>query len=238
MVTIQVDLSHRDSLATLAYNQLRDEIMSGMWKPGERLTIRGQAERFKISPTPVREAMLQLASEKALLLETRSFSIPVLSEEEFVEIRKIRVALENLLLKEAVSRPDPHFAKELASIHERLITAKENRDFRTVMAENRRFHFRLYERAGMPEALAIVRSLWTRTGPYQHSLYLKHPPIDPEKHDHLRVIAAIQAGDAEEAAVAIVDDITLRGVRIQDVEYSTFHDAIRGALSADQDVDT
>jgi len=222
----KIDFSNRDSLSTLAYNQLRDEIISGLWKPGERLTIRGQADRFGISPTPVREAMLQLASEKALLLGSRSFSIPVLTEAEFIELRKIRASLEYLLTKEAIQNPDQGLATRLAGIHEKLISAKQEKDFSRVMIENRRFHFALYEQAGMPEALSIVRGLWTRSGPYQHSLYLRHPPIEPQKHDHLRVLKAIESGDGEAAAQSIVDDITLRGVRIHDASYSTFHDAI------------
>jgi DNA-binding GntR family transcriptional regulator len=227
MSVLQIDLSQRDSLSALVYNQVRDEIMNGLWKPGSRLTIRGQAERFNISSTPVREAMLQLASEKALLLETRSFSIPILTEKEFLEIRKIRVALERLLVEEAITGPDRKLAEELFALHEKLIAAKAERDFRTVMIQNQRFHFQLYERANMPETVAIVRSLWTRSGPYQHSLYLRHPPIEPEKHDHLRVCAAVRSGDAFAAAQAVVDDITLRGVRIQDQHYSTFYDALR-----------
>lgn len=224
-----VDLSQRDSLARLAYNQLRDEIISGLWKPGEKISIRQEAERFCISVTPVREAMLQLAAEQTLRLEPRSFSIPVLTKEEFLEIRKIRSALEHLLTLEAVQRPDPTLADTLDAIHNRLIAAKQAGDFRTVMIENRRFHFTLYDKADLPQACAMVKTLWARSGPYQHSLYLKHPAVDPATHDHLRVCRAVAVGDANEAAAAIVEDITLRGVRLEDRHYSTFDDALQSS---------
>lgn len=227
MALESVDLSQNESLSRRAYNHLREEIMSGLWKPGERISIRRQAERFHISATPVREAMLQLTAEQALRLETRSFSVPVLSKQEFLEIRKIRSALEHLLTMEAVRKPDAALAETLSAIHSRLIDAKQSGDFRTVMIENRRFHFTVYERAELPQAFTMVKNLWARSGPYQHSLYLRRPAIEPDAHDHLRVIRAIETGNAEAAASAIVEDITLRGVRMDDQQYSTFEDARR-----------
>lgn len=209
------DLSNRDSLARLVYRRLREEIMSGLWKPGERLTIREQAERFRISPTPVREAMLQLTGEGALTLGARTFSVRQLTKGEFLEVRKIRASLEGLLTREAVAGPNPALADELAELHRELIEAKRDQQFETVMIKNRLFHFRIYDAARMPQALDLVESLWTRAGPYQHSLYSVTEAQDPAHHDHLRAIDAVRRGDADAAVQAIVDDITLRGIQAE-----------------------
>ncbi|UOM33276.1 GntR family transcriptional regulator [Acuticoccus sp. I52.16.1] len=212
-----IDLSHRDNLSQLIYAQLRNEIIGGQWHPAAKLSIRQQAQRFRVSVTPVREALLQLASEKALVLEPRSFRVPVLSRAEFIEIRKARVALEGLLAGEAVVQPDAAFAGRLAALHEELIGAKLAGRYDVVMQRNRDFHFSLYEKASMPQVVSIVEGLWAQTGPYQHSLYRRETAVPADTHDHLRVIQAVRRGDAALAARAVVDDITLRGVRLEEI---------------------
>src|SRR6185295_7799604 len=49
-------------------DRLRDEIISGVWKPGERLQERNLCERFGISRSPLREAYQVLAAEGLLEL--------------------------------------------------------------------------------------------------------------------------------------------------------------------------
>lgn len=212
-----IDLSHRDNLSQLIYAQLRNEIIGGQWHPAAKLSIRQQAQRFRVSVTPVREALLQLTSEKALVLEPRSFRVPILSRAAFIEVRKARVALEDLLTREAVVQPDAAFADQLAAMHQELIEAKQTGRYGLVMQRNRDFHFSLYAKASMPQVVSIVEGLWAQTGPYQHSLYSREPPLPADTHDHLRVIEAVRRGDADQAARAVVDDITLRGVRLEEI---------------------
>lgn len=58
------------SLAERAYQHLRDSIVEGSLKPGERVTERGLAERLAISATPIREAIKRLEADG--LLERKS----------------------------------------------------------------------------------------------------------------------------------------------------------------------
>lgn len=211
-----LDLSKHESLSELVYARLREEIMSGLWRPGERLTIRSQAGRFRTSPTPVRDAMLQLASEQALRLAPRSFRVPTLSKSQFIEIRKMRVALETLAAAEAAARAPSGFADELAAIHEELARVKSAGNVRSTMILNRRFHFTLYAGAAMPQCLNVIESLWARAAPYMHNLYLRRPPQAPETHEHLRIIEGVRRGDASLASEAVRLDITERSTPVDD----------------------
>lgn len=212
----ELDLSKRESLSDLVYARLREEIMSGLWRPGERLTIRGQAERFRTSPTPVRDAMLQLAGEQALTLAPRSFRIPTLTKAQFVEIRKMRVALETLAAGEAAALAPAGLADELAAIHEELAAAKAAGDSRSTMILNRRFHFTLYAGADLPQCLDTIKALWARTAPYQFNLYLHPRPQPPETHEHLRIVEGLRRGDARQVVEAVRLDITERSTPIDD----------------------
>src|SRR3982074_1263803 len=56
-------LSIGPTLADQAYRALREEIINGKLKPGERLTERHLATRLGVSPTPIREALQRLEHE-------------------------------------------------------------------------------------------------------------------------------------------------------------------------------
>lgn len=211
-----LDLSQRDNLSEVVYARLREEIMSGLWKPGERLTIRSQAERFHTSPTPVRDAMLQLAREEALSLAPRSFRVPQLTKAQFLEIRKMRVALETLAAEEAARRAPPGLADELAAIHEELARVKAKQDVQGTMSLNRRFHYTLYAGADMPHCLETILRLWARAAPYMHHLYRGGAPQPPEAHEHLRIVTGIRAGDPAVVKEALRLDITDRSVPMDD----------------------
>src|SRR5258706_9125934 len=61
-------LIEHSSLQARALDRLRDEIVNGVWKPGERLQERTLCERFGISRSPLREAYQVLAAEGLLEL--------------------------------------------------------------------------------------------------------------------------------------------------------------------------
>ncbi len=56
-------VSSRDSLSEKIYNRLRVALMTGAYESGARLNIRGLAASYETSPTPVREAIMQLVRE-------------------------------------------------------------------------------------------------------------------------------------------------------------------------------
>ena len=211
-----IDLSRRASLSELVYARLREEIMSGLWRPGDRLTIRGQAARFRTSSTPVRDAMLQLAGEQALTLAPRSFRIPTLSKPQFVEIRRMRVALETMAAEEAAAVAPFSVADDLEVIHDELARVKAEGDARNTMILNRQFHFTLYGGAGMPQCLEAIKALWARAAPYQHYLYFGPSPQTPENHEHLRIVDALRRRDGALAREAIQLDITVRSTPLND----------------------
>src|SRR5271163_3805682 len=80
-----------------AYGELRKGLISGTFRPGQVLVIRTLAEAYGISTTPVREALQRLVAERLLEMQSnRSIAVPYLSVEKFVELVRIRTALEGL----------------------------------------------------------------------------------------------------------------------------------------------
>src|SRR3974390_1071109 len=85
----------RETLNDRVYRELKNSIMAGAFKPGSELTLRSVAEALGTSFMPVRDAMRRLVAERALEMRpSRTIAIPVLSADEFLELRRIRLLLE------------------------------------------------------------------------------------------------------------------------------------------------
>ena len=84
-------------LGSNVYSKLRNALITGGLKPDDRLRIRELASQLGTSVTPVRDAILQLAKEKALVLKTpKDIRVPVLDSAAYLEIRTLRLNLEGL----------------------------------------------------------------------------------------------------------------------------------------------
>jgi DNA-binding GntR family transcriptional regulator len=96
---------------------LRQAIISGKFKPGERLNESRLARQYKVSRVPVREALLQL-QEQGLVMNSprRGMFVNMLSEEECAKINSLRIILEAEALKLCRARLTGPQEKHLAEL--------------------------------------------------------------------------------------------------------------------------
>lgn len=197
----------RNNLNSRAYLALRKGLMAGVFKPGQKMLLRPLALELGISVTPVREALLQLVSEQALVTDSsRSIVVPVLTRERYHEIRDLRVDLEGKAAAAAAKHVTPEDLRTLADIHQKMIKARARGDFRESLILNELFHFSAYSLARMPVMQRIIESLWVQMGPILNRIYGKGVAYQPE-HAHVRLIDALKRRHAGDAKKAIADDI-------------------------------
>ncbi|MGX9854544.1 GntR family transcriptional regulator [Limimaricola variabilis] len=197
----------KENLGDRAYSTIRDALMRGQLKPGEKLLLRPVSKQFGISVTPMREAFLRLISIDALALDHRgTVVVPTLTAEQLLEIRGIRLDLEGRAAAAAARRATPEAIEGLAQIHHQIGSCLERREFNDAVDLNTRFHLELCRIAELPILLEIVENLWVRCGPIISHLYDAGIP-DWSPHPHDQVIDALRARDAEAARAAIQWDI-------------------------------
>lgn len=197
------------NIATRVYTEVREALISGAFLPDERIRIQEMADRFGTSATPVREALLRLVSERALVMEAaKSINVPPLEEARYLELRTIRLALEPLAVQLAV----PHIGKkelaELVEADKRYREAGKHLDPTQRMLHNRRFHFGIYNRCGLPTLQAIIENLWASMGPVLKAFFLHNRDrsfVDPDHH--VMILDALKKKDPEAAAAGIREDI-------------------------------
>lgn len=198
----------RENLTARVYAELRTGLLESRFRPGHRFKIRELAASLGVSDTPVREALMQLVSERALDMQAaRSISVVRLGLADYLELRTIRLHLEGLAAFEAASRIGDAQIDGLTADHGLLVAAEAAADWRQALRANARFHHRILQAACMPNLSAIVEGIWLRNGPLLTYLYPDAHPTYPGRHRHLDVIDALRRRDGEAVREAIRADI-------------------------------
>lgn len=202
-------LAHTN-LSTKVYEFLRSALANGELLPGQKLSARTLIDRLGVSQTPVREAMLQLVAERALTMHrNKSVTVPVLNADDYIELRDIRVALEGLACRCAVAHVKNSDIVALGKLHRQMMVAKRGADYSSTMRMNREFHLAIYALSQRAELVALIESLWVRTGPYLNLIYRDTVKVG-KTHEHEALLAALKLRDPELAAQAVAQDI-IRG---------------------------
>jgi len=196
----------RENLSERVHATLCDAIIKGKFQPGDRLKIRDIAVELGTSVTPVRDAILRLTHDDALVFHSpRDIRIPVLGLARYLEIREIRLRLESLAAENAAERATDADIDRLTDLVARNETALAQGDATTGLELNQAFHFELSVIGDLPVLYGILRRVWLQMGPLVADSYVAggREMID----HHYPVLDAIRRHDREAASAAIMRDI-------------------------------
>ena len=97
-----------------AEDRLRQAILRGELRPGQRLHASDLAERWDVSATPLREAFQRLAGEGLVeLLPQRGARVSELAADEAARIYELRLLLEPLALRQSLEASDDQHRDEI-----------------------------------------------------------------------------------------------------------------------------
>ena len=199
--------SKRGTLQSRVHHALARGLMSGMFTPGEAVSLRTLAARLGTSAMPVREAVSRLIAEGALvMLPNRSVIIPRMSRERFIELSRARQRLEGMLAEIGCRNARKADIDTLVRINEDLRQAIAAADTRTAMIGNMDFHFAFYALSRSQVVLPLIETLWRQAGPFV-ALSAQMPNVRWTQRHHGRLLAALRAGNARAARQAVEDDI-------------------------------
>lgn len=140
--------------------RLRNTILSGKYKPGDRLNESLIAREFDISRVPVREALFQL-QESGLVTnhKHRGMFVTMLSEEDTQRINSVRIVLET----EAMRLARAHMTPEISAALTALVEKMESWSGETAEAAelDLGFHRTIWEASGNPHLVRTLESLVT-----------------------------------------------------------------------------
>lgn len=188
------------SLHTAVTDSLRQAILRGAFKPGERLTESNLARMFVVSRNPIREALRSLQVEGLVEINPRRGArVKEVSPEELDEIIELRAELEALNAANAAKRCDEETRDQLQQLLTLGNEAAERVDVEALKVLNDRFHTMLGD-AGRNRYLAdYVRTLRERTL-WVFSLASEVRIVDSWR-EHAQILTAVVDADAELASL-------------------------------------
>ncbi|OIP93523.1 MAG: hypothetical protein CO013_06535 [Syntrophobacterales bacterium CG_4_8_14_3_um_filter_58_8] len=182
------------------YNKLRQGIIKGKLKPGQKVVMAELAKAFGLSETPVREAIRRLESEGYIDFTPHMGAIVTkIDEGELVEIYLIRIALEALATRLAI----PHITdKDIEFLnkknHEMEIAIGQNK-YEILAGINKLFHLRIYKAAPFPRLYKMICDLWDTFERWPSVFSYVPERAIAAVEEHKKIMQALQARDMDQA---------------------------------------
>lgn len=210
-------IERHQTLREKILEMIRDAILKGTMKPGERVSEPELAERFGISRTPIREAFRQLESEGYLVVVPRKGAIVAsLSERDIEEFYAIKIILEGFAAKMAAEKLTEKDIERLETINERLSKIAEEGDIKNFFRVHNEFHDLFIKAAGNDKLYEMINQLVMRFKRLRLASLAQPGRMEISVEEHRNMIEAFKNHDGERADSLVRHAATIgAGVLIQ-----------------------
>jgi len=180
----------------IIFEELKNAIMEGEYKPREPLNERDLATLFGASRSPIREAIRKLESIGMVkLMPNRSARVADYSTEEIEALYLVRNHLEQLAAKLAADSTSPQDIRNLTDINDKLINATVNYDYAKVVEENYRFHSTIASLSYNPFLTKMIEEIRSRSFPVSHYYWRNRERARSSIAEHKEMIKALKNHD-------------------------------------------
>lgn len=191
-------------LRDVVFNTLRQAILRGELKPGERLMEIQLANKLGVSRTPIREAIRKLELEGlVLMIPRKGAEVAEITEKNMLDVLEVRRALEELAVKLACERITEEEIQELKDAADAFQKILSEKDITKIAEADEAFHDVIFKSTGNDRLIQLLNSL--REQMYRYRLeYLKREEYHPQLlEEHQQIIDRITRKDQNEAAELI-----------------------------------
>lgn len=169
-------------------DELREAIVRGHFKPGEKLDQEEIAELLNVSRIPVRQALRTLTAEGLVkMYPHRGAVVAELSREEVEEIYFIRGVLEGVAARLAAPKMDDERIAQLEAILEKM---DQTTDLDEWLDLNHDFHNTIYQVINRPRLLLLIESLRNTAAPYTRDYIASDEYREATRLGHRRILEA------------------------------------------------
>ncbi|MEX1077941.1 MAG: GntR family transcriptional regulator [Homoserinimonas sp.] len=192
---------------------LREEIISGELAGGSLHSIYEMADRLGVSRTPVRDAVLRLADAGMVAIErNRGVRIRGVSVQDIRDVFEARLLLEVPAASHAARHGSDGLLQELSDRVQGLTGAAEEHDEGEFIRLDRELHRAIVLSTGNVRLAEMVESLRDATQAHGVSTIDRTRSIRDVQVEHVPIVEAIRARDADAAAALMRDHLTTTGL--------------------------
>jgi len=201
---------HVKSFSTPTYQllreQIRADIISGLWALGTHVTIAQLSKHYDVSANPVREALLQLQGEGVIDMRmNRGALVPVVDVAYVNNVCRLRGAVQSMLAREAARLATPEQIAQMKALAEAHEAAAATADTAACVTANRALHHYIDSLARNPQAKDVLDSRASLMDASRRSLGYQPGRLDVVIAQHRKLVRAIARGDQDKAALASLE---------------------------------
>jgi len=204
--------------ANLIYRALRDDIVAMRIAPGRPINEKAVALDHGVSRTPVREALLRLAGERLVEIFPQSGTfatrIPIAALPEAILVRK---ALEELTARRAAENAAPAQIATLRQFIGRQKKLERSGDHAGFHTADEGFHAAIADLAGHPGIWRLIQQVKIQVDRYRRLTLPVPGRMSRVVDEHAAVVAAIAAGEPDQASAAMAAHLNGLSASIADV---------------------
>jgi DNA-binding GntR family transcriptional regulator len=195
---LKFELGEIKPLRDKIVSSIRDAIIEGRIKAGERLMEPDVARNLGVSRTPLREAFLQLESEGFVKVTPRRGAVvSELSVKDAEETYLIKSALEGLAARLAVKNITEEMLQQLRSINNEMEkkAKQKDKDYRAILELNAKYHDLVNKTSGNEKLCHSISLLRKQTLRYNYIYLNVLSHIDQSIQEHKAIIDALEQRD-------------------------------------------
>ncbi|MDQ0285317.1 DNA-binding GntR family transcriptional regulator [Desulfofundulus luciae] len=198
---IPIKLDNYKPLRELVFESLREAIIQGRLKPGERLMEIQLAEEMGVSRTPVREAIRKLELEGFVVMVPRKGAyVAGISVKDIVDVFEVRAALEALAAGLAAERITE---EELEELERALVKTYEvsSHDLEALVETDTRFHELIYKASRNERLVQIITNLADQIQRFRATSLAQPGRTKHALEEHKQIVEAISERNVELAQI-------------------------------------
>jgi DNA-binding GntR family transcriptional regulator len=197
---------------------IEDKIATGEFPPGMHLDETELAQAFGVSRTPLREALIQLASMGIVLTRPRRGTVVAdLTAQRLLEMFEVMAELEAMCSRLAARRMSDAEQQELLKAHRACETACLAADPDDYYHKNEHFHQVIYAAAHSGFLVEQAMALQRRLRPYRRLQLRVRNRMSASFNEHTQIVEALLQGDPDRAADQLRRHILVQGERFADL---------------------
>lgn len=209
--------AHSDSHAAQVIGQLKEDILTGYFQPGEKLLMSRLKAHYQVGVSPLREALSRLMVEQLVEVENqRGFRVCPISRQEMLDIYETRAHIESLCVTQAMVKGDDRWEAGIVAAAHYLKKAgdladKNQQEIQQWEKRHHDFHTAIVEGCSSPSLLQVRRSLYERASRYRN-LWLNSDMSEPvaffaNNKEHNELVEAVLGGDKVKAGELVFQHI-------------------------------
>ena len=190
------ELNYRN-LGDSIFIKLKEEILNGTLKPGQRLQQVELSQKYGVSRAPVRDALKKLEAEGLVTEKRKGVEVSSIDLDELHELYQIREVLEDLAAYKAFPAVSDENLMALTNLEKKMEKASREGDLLSWLKFDFRFHNDAYKPCNSPSLLKMIIGLWNSTTHFRRTYCRLPGRIERSEKHHRSQLAALAARDGE-----------------------------------------